>query len=89
MAHTKSAMKARRKSLKAYARNTILRKKIHDIRKKAEKAIAAKQKEAAGKLYLELQKVVDKASKTGRYLSRNTAARYKSNLAKKIRAIAK
>jgi small subunit ribosomal protein S20 len=85
MAHKKHAMKAKRKSDKLYAKNKILRKKIKDIRKAAEKAIAAKSLEKAHAEYLKLQQAVDKAAKS--FMSKNTAARYKSNLAKKIKAL--
>lgn len=80
-----SAAKAMRKSQKAYAKNTILRKKIKDARKKAEKALAAKSHAEALKMYAVVQKLVDKASKS--FMPKNAAARYKANLMKKINAL--
>ena len=85
MAHKKHAIKAKRQADKRYLRNRTMLKKIKDVRKSAEKAVGAKNAEVAKKLYHDLQKLVDKASKS--FVSKNTAARYKSNLAKKIRAL--
>ncbi len=85
MAHKKHAIKAKRQADKRYLRNRTVLKKIKDTRKAAEKAIAAKNAEAAKKLYHTLQQLVDKASKS--FISKNTAARYKSNLAKKIKTL--
>ncbi len=85
MAHKKHAIKAKKQADKRYARNRTLLKKIKDVRKAAEKAIMAKNADGAKKLYHDLQKLVDKASKS--FISKNTAARYKSNLAKKIKKL--
>lgn len=89
MAHTKAAVRAHRKSLKAHQRNTAFSRKIKDIRKKAERAIAAAKLDEAMKFYRELQKTVDTAAKHNAFMKKNTASRYKSNLAKRIRSIAK
>lgn len=86
MAHKKHAIKAKRQSDKLYAKNKILRKKIKDIRKAADKALTGKNIEQAKAQYLKLQQAVDKAVKS--FMSKNTAARYKSNLAKKIKKLA-
>ena len=85
MAHKKHAIKAKRQADKNYLRNRTILKKMKDIRKSAEKAVVAKNAEVAKKLYHDLQKLVDKASKS--FISKNTAARYKSNLAKKIKTL--
>jgi len=87
MPQKKSAAKALRKSRKLFSRNQSLRKKIKDIRKKAERALLKKQPDVALDLFRQLQKVVDKASKASGFMKQNTVARYKSRLAKKIRRI--
>jgi len=87
MPKKKSAFKALRKSSKQQDRNRDLRKKIKDIRKKAERAVFKKDKNTALDLYRNLQIAVDKASKIRGFMKRNTAARYKSQLAKKIKQI--
>ena len=83
----KNAAKAQRKAVKASLRNTLMQRKIREIRKKAMRAITAKKRDEALKLYQELQQTVDKASKHNRFMKKNTAARYKSSLAEKIRAL--
>jgi len=88
MAHMKNAEKAQRKALKATLRNNAIQRNIKEIRKKALRAVDAKKKDEALKFYHELQQAVDKASKHNGYMKKNTAARYKSALAKKIRSIA-
>jgi len=89
MPQKKSAKKALRQSAKRYDRNKVIRRKIKDLRKKAEKALSEKKSADAVKIYTTLQEVVDKASKAGGYLNRNTASRYKSRLLKKINAVTK
>lgn len=85
MAHKKNALKAKRQADKRYLRNRSALKKIRDARKAAEKAVLLKDREKAQTLYRDMQKLVDKAAKT--FMSKNTAARYKSNLARKIRKL--
>lgn len=89
MAHKKAAIKALRKAKKNFERNTIIRKTIKDLRKKAQRALTEKKFDSAKDLYLKLQKAVDKAAKKGGLIKPNTAARYKSQLAKKINALTK
>lgn len=89
MPKQKAAFKALRQTKKHTERNRTLRKKIKDLRKKAERALIAKKLDEVKAIYVDLQKAVDKASKTGGFLSRNTAARYKSRLLRKVRAVGK
>lgn len=89
MPQKKAAYKALRQDAKKYARNRNLLKKIKDIRKKADKFLAEKKIDEVKSLYQTLQKSVDKASKSGGFMKPNTAARYKSQLRKKIKAALK
>ncbi len=89
MPQQKSAAKALRKSLKQYARNSAIRKRIKDLRKKALRAIAAKQRDAALDIYKQFQKTLDKASKASGFIKKNTAARLKSRLMAKIHALSR
>jgi len=89
MPQKKSAEKALRRDKKRYERNRITSKKIKDLRKQAEKAIISKQADTALELYRKLQKLLDKVSRSGGFMKKNTAARYKSHLLKKINALTK
>jgi ribosomal protein S20 len=84
MPQKKSAAKALRQDQKQYIRSRLIKRKIKEIRKKAGKALRAKNLEESKKLYQDLQKAVDKASKSGGILKKNTASRYKSQILKKI-----
>ena len=87
MPQQKSAAKALRKSLKQYARNSAIRKKIKDLRKKALRAIAARERDAALDIYKQFQKTLDKASKARGFMKQNTAGRLKSRLMAKIHSL--
>lgn len=89
MPKQKAAFKALRQAQAHYLRNQKIRKTIKDLRKKSDKAISAGKLEEATKLYQTLQKTVDKAAKSGGFLKPNTAARYKSQIGKKVRALTK
>ena len=86
MPQKKAAVKALKQSQKRYEATRILKKNIKDLRKKALQAVKDKKTDDALKLYHDVQKAVDKASKTGKYMSKNTAARYKANLMKAIQS---
>ena len=88
MPHQKAAFKSLRKSAKQAERNYRIRKRIRDIRKKADRALQRSEIDAARGFYQQLQKAVDKASKVRGFMKQNTAARYKSQLAKKILRVA-
>ena len=83
MAHKSAAIKAIRQTKKRTVRNTLVKKNIAYLKKKTLKAVNANQKESAKETYLKLVQSVDKAAKN-KMISRNTAARRKSRLAKKI-----
>jgi len=83
-----SAKKYMRITKKNNARNTKKKDAFKAAVKKTRTAITGQAKEEALKLYREAQKTIDKAAKRG-VIKRNTAARKKSRLAKKISALAK
>ncbi|MBI4599628.1 30S ribosomal protein S20 [Candidatus Uhrbacteria bacterium] len=88
MAHKAAAIKALRQTKKRTARNTLVKKNIAYLKKKIVKAIGKKEVEGAQGMYQKLVQSVDKAAKNNS-ISRNTAARRKSRLAKKINALKK
>lgn len=77
----KSAIKAARVALRRHAMNSRRTKAVKDVRKQFQKLVASKG-DAASVLPKAYQ-AIDKAVKTG-VLKKNTAARMKSNLAKKL-----
>lgn len=83
MPQKKSAKKELRKSKKRTARNKQIKRRIKDMVKNAD-SIVAVSKEESKKFYDKLQKMVDKASKTGNPMKKNKANRIKSRMAKKI-----
>ncbi|MDA2922050.1 30S ribosomal protein S20 [Patescibacteria group bacterium AH-259-L07] len=84
----KSAAKALRQSKKREARNKVIKENINWLRRQFLKAIASKKKKQAADIYLQLQKVLDRAVQKG-VLKKNTAARKKSRAVKKLNAIKK
>jgi ribosomal protein S20 len=87
MAKKKAGLKALRKSKRLADHNRSLKTKIKDLRKKAMKQITANKADTAMAAYRELQVAVDKASKHNGFMKKNTAARYKSQLGKRIAAL--
>lgn len=83
LAHAKKAL---RKAKKAFERNEAMREGVRKLRKAARVAVDAKDKKTAGSAAHDLQVAVDKAAKRG-VMSKNKAARLKSRLAKKLRAL--
>ncbi len=82
MAITKNAKKAIRVSARKRVYNIRRKVALHDTVKDVKTAIAAKSGDAATKLSL-AYKAIDKAAKRG-IIKKNTAARKKSRLAKKL-----
>lgn len=82
----KSAAKALRQAKKRELRNKKIKVNINWLRRQFLKAISAKNKKSAKNFYLKLQKVLDGAAQKG-VLKKNTAARKKSRLAKKLNAL--
>ena len=76
---TKSAKKALRSSAKKRQHNLARKTAMKAALKKMRKMIADKKTDEAKKFFPEVQKVVDKAAKTG-VIKKNNAARKKSRL---------
>jgi len=87
MANIKAAIKYIRKSRKNRARNVKVKDNIKKLIKQALKLISIKDKGAAEAVKKAVS-ALDKASENG-ILHRNTSARKKSRLTKKLNAIAK
>ncbi|MBL7141757.1 30S ribosomal protein S20 [Patescibacteria group bacterium] len=84
----KSAAKALRQSRKRAERNTEVKANINWLRRQFLKAVAEKNKKKATDFYLKLQKALDKAAQKG-ILKKNTVARGKSRLNKKLKTLSK
>ncbi|MFT4047238.1 MAG: 30S ribosomal protein S20 [Solimonas sp.] len=87
MANIASAKKRARQSEKRRARNVAQRSMIRTYIKKVVKAIESKDKKAAETAYVEMVPVVDRYATKGQ-IHKNKAARHKSRLAAKIKALA-
>ncbi len=87
MAHTQSAKKRIRQTIKRTAANRAAYSRVRTLRKKVATAIQAAQKEEAMAAYNEFASVIDKAVKNN-VLPANRASNYKSKAAKAIAAIA-
>jgi small subunit ribosomal protein S20 len=87
MANIKAAIKYIRKSRKNRARNLAVKGNIKTLMKGAKKLIEAKGNEAAEAVRKAIS-AIDKSVENG-ILHKNTAARKKSRLVKKLNAIAK
>ncbi|MCC6474873.1 MAG: 30S ribosomal protein S20 [Burkholderiales bacterium] len=87
MANTKSARKAARQSEHRRLRNTALRSQLRSAVKTARKAIEAGDKAAAQKVYRESMSTVDRIADKG-IIHKNKAARHKSHLAARLKALA-
>lgn len=83
MPQKKSAKKALRQSKKRAERNKRVKLNIKYLIKQTEKAIKNNDKTKALEWYKKVQKAIDKATKSNIY-KKNTAARKKSRLMKKI-----
>jgi len=85
-------LKSPKKYIKVTAKKTAFNRKKKDAMKKAIRkvtdAVAGKKRSEAEKLFVVAQKAIDKAMKGG-ILKKNTAARRKSVLVKKITALKK
>lgn len=86
MANIASAKKAHRSSLKRRVFNVRRTKTMKDTLKEVSKLIGKKDK-GVEKMLPALYKAIDKAAKNGT-IKKNTAARIKSRIVKRIRAIA-
>lgn len=88
MAKTKSAKKARRVASRRRVFNLRRKSTMKSSVKSMEKLVLAKKAADAAKSLPELQQAIDKAAKNGT-IKKNTAARMKSRIAKRLAALAK
>jgi len=83
---------AAKKYIKVSAKKNSFNRKnklaVKETTRKVMDAIAAKDRGKAEKLFVDAQKAIDKAAKRG-ILKKNTAARRKSTLVRKITALKK
>ncbi len=86
MAHHASAQKQMRQDIKRRARNRTNLSQLKSQVKKLRAVIATGDAEAAAKLLPHTVAEIDKAAKKGA-VHDNTAARYKSRLARKVRGL--
>ena len=86
MANTKSAEKAARQAEKHRARNITLRSRMRTAIRKVTTAVAAGNKSEAETGYREAVPVID-ALVNKQIIHRNKAARHKSRLAARVRAM--
>ena len=84
----KSAAKALRQSEKRAERNMKIKANISWLKRQFLKAIATKKKKEAVDFYAKLQKSFDRAVQKG-VLKKNTVARSKSRLFKKLNSLSK
>ena len=86
MPNTKSAEKALRQSKKRRIHNIKRKRIMKDALKQFEKALAAKNKAEAIKLFPLVQKALDKSAKS-HIIAKNTAARRKPRLAARLKRL--
>lgn len=82
-----SGRKRARQNVKLNAANTSLRSKYRTVIKNVEKAVAAGDKAKAQELFATMQSVVDTVADKGIF-HKNKAARDKSRLSSKVKALA-
>ncbi|OGG57927.1 hypothetical protein A2853_03300 [Candidatus Kaiserbacteria bacterium RIFCSPHIGHO2_01_FULL_55_17] len=86
MAKTSSAKKAQRGALRRRVFNARRKKAVKDVVKEMSKLIATKDAKASAAKLSTLFKAIDKAAKNGT-MKKNTAARMKSRIAKRVSAL--
>ncbi len=86
MANTRQARKRVQQAEKRRGRNFSLRSKVRTLVKHVVHAVAEEDKTAAREAYIQATKVIDQATNKG-LLHKNTAARHKSRLNTRIRAL--
>jgi small subunit ribosomal protein S20 len=82
-----SGRKRARQDVKLNAANTALRSKFRTVVKNVQKAVAAGDKSKATDLFSTAQSVIDSVADKGIF-HKNKAARHKSRLAAKVKALA-
>lgn len=88
MANTSSAKKAKRVALRRHVFNLRRKSVMKDAVKSVGKLIASKSAKEATASLPELYQAIDKAAKNGT-IKKNTAARMKSRITKRVAALAK
>jgi len=88
MANTVQARKRARQSEKRRQLNASLRSMVRTAMKKVSKAVAAGDKAAAEVAFRESTSVVDRIADKQKIIHKNKAARFKSRLAARIKAMA-
>jgi small subunit ribosomal protein S20 len=86
MPNTKSAKKALRQGRRRHVRNVRKTRSLKSTIKQFERALTAKDKAEAIKLFPGVQKVLDKSAKLN-LIAKNTAARRKSRLSARIKKL--
>ncbi len=86
MAHLKAAIKDIRRRKKHVVRNVATRSHVENLRRNARKAFEAKDNAKAKEFSTQIVKALDKALQHG-IMKKNTVARYKSRLMKKVNAL--
>ena len=81
-----SGLKRARQDIKLNAANTAMRSKFRTVIKNVQKAVAAGDKEKAAELFKTAQPVIDSIADKGLF-QKNKAARHKSRLAAKVKAL--
>lgn len=87
MANIKSAIKRARQNVKLRQHNASARSMFRTFIKNVLKAVEAGDKEAARAAYVKAQPIIDKAAGKG-LLHKNKAARIKSRLSARVKAMA-
>ena len=82
-----SGLKRVRQDVKLNAANTALRSKFRTVIKNVQKAVASGDKTKATDLFKSAQSVIDSVADKGLF-HKNKAARHKSRLAAKVKALA-
>jgi small subunit ribosomal protein S20 len=82
-----SGRKRARQDVKLNAANTALRSKFRTVVKNVQKAVATGDKSKASELFTVAQSVIDSVADKGMF-HKNKAARHKSRLAAKVKALA-
>lgn len=81
-----SGRKRARQDVKLNAANTSLRSKFRTVIKNVQKAVAGGDKDKAGELFKSAQGVIDSIADKGLF-HKNKAARHKSRLSAKVKAM--
>ena len=82
-----SGLKRARQDVKLNAANTALRSKFRTVVKNVQKVVATGDKTKAGELFKLAQSVIDSVADKGMF-HKNKAARHKSRLSAKVKALA-